>query len=174
MSQFHCYAILCSAIKWLSEWAWFITSVHLCSSSSSVLKWDNVLYSLWQVARMTLLSYPQNVSITGVKQVDNVAVSPAQSFQMNLNPLKCFGIQVTDKSCECECTQAKWALKTINFFGCIATHGYYNHLIYECAVDGPAVQYIAEMKGPTHSWKKVKWVCMVAQWLQQLNTQKLK
>lgn len=41
---------------------------------------------------MTLLSYPQNVSITGVKQVDNVAVSPAQSFQMNLDPLKSFGI----------------------------------------------------------------------------------
>lgn len=45
-----------------------ITSGHLCSSSSSVLTWDNVLCSLGQVAAATLLSYPQNVSITGKKQ----------------------------------------------------------------------------------------------------------
>ncbi len=93
MSQFHCYAILCSAIGWPSEWAWFITSVHLCSSSSSVLKWDNVLYSLWQVARMTPLSCPQNVSITGIKRADNLA----QSFKMIQLLLKC--IQITDYNC---------------------------------------------------------------------------
>lgn len=66
----------------VTEWMCLfkITSVHLCSSSSSLLKWDNVLCSLRQVARMMLLSYPQNVSVTGIKQADNF--SPSWSFQM--------------------------------------------------------------------------------------------
>lgn len=72
MSSFHCYAILCSAISdWVNVCLFKITSVHLCSSSSSVLKWDNVLCSRRQVARMTLLSYPQNVSVAGIKQADH-------------------------------------------------------------------------------------------------------
>ena len=86
------YVVLLS--DWV-EWAWFITSVHLRSSSSTVLKWDNVLYSLWQVARMTLLSYPQNVSITGVKQADHLAFSPSLGFQTIQGLLKHLFIQIT-------------------------------------------------------------------------------
>lgn len=43
-----------------------------------VLKWDNVLYSLRQVAGMTLLPYPLNVSIIGIKWADNWAAKQSK------------------------------------------------------------------------------------------------
>lgn len=43
-----------------------------------VLKWDNVLHSLRQVAWMTSLPYPLNVSITGIKRADNWAAKQSK------------------------------------------------------------------------------------------------
>lgn len=113
----------------VTEWMCLfkITSVHLCSSSSSLLKWDNVLCSLRQVARMMLLSYPQNVSVTGIKQADNF--SPSWSFQM-----------IQDLFLKCVCN---WLYLWIYFFFFWSA---YNNLIHDCAADGPTVQYTEEMK----------------------------
>lgn len=73
---------------------------------------------------MTLLSYPQNVSVAGIKQADHFSTitelpNDPSSFLKN--------VFATDYICEHKLCA-------------------YNDLIHDCAADGPAVQYTEEMK----------------------------